>query len=76
MRNIPCITCIHHKGYKQIGKEKTPVCVAFPDGIPDPIRYGYNQHTEPYDGDNGIVFEVSPDFAHIYRKRRKSARAK
>ena len=35
------------------------VCDAFPDGIPDAIWRGDNNHTKPYPGDNGIQFEQS-----------------
>ena len=35
------------------------VCDAFPDGIPDEIWRGGNNHTNPYTGDNGIQFEQS-----------------
>jgi len=32
-------------------------CKAFPNGIPDEIAYGDNDHTTPFDGDNGIMYE-------------------
>jgi len=32
-------------------------CKAFPDEIPDEIFTGEYDHTEPYEGDNGIRFE-------------------
>ena len=31
-------------------------CEAFPEGIPDEIAYGDNDHTKPFNGDNGIQF--------------------
>ncbi|MBN2734736.1 MAG: hypothetical protein JXQ82_07770 [Methanomicrobiaceae archaeon] len=54
-----CGVCKHFKGWK----EKTgwangiEVCDAFPDGIPDDIWEGKNNHDESYPGDNGITFE-------------------
>lgn len=51
-----CMKCKHlHKpvdgdwGYK---------CAAFPAGIPEEIITGEVEHRQPYDGDNGIVFEA------------------
>lgn len=35
----------------------TKTCLAFPEGIPDDIWRGNVNHTEPYEGDAGIVFE-------------------
>lgn len=32
-------------------------CSAFPDGIPPEIFLGENDHTQPYEGDHGILFE-------------------
>lgn len=33
-------------------------CDAFPDGIPEEIFSGEVEHTKPYPGDHGIMFEV------------------
>jgi len=33
------------------------ICEAFPNGIPDEIAYGDNDHTKPFKGDNGIRYE-------------------
>lgn len=38
-------------------KSKGNVCTAFPEGIPDEIWLGQNDHKKPYEGDNGITFE-------------------
>jgi hypothetical protein len=53
-----CTKCAHFRADES---EDTislpPFCTAFPQGIPDEIiRQGYD-HRNPYDGDNGIMFE-------------------
>ena len=48
-----CTFCIHY-----LGDEK---CKAFPDGIPNDVFCGYIQHTEPVEGDNGIIFEPNEE---------------
>lgn len=47
--DCPCYFCEHY-----IGKRK---CKAFPDGIPEDISIGGNDHKKPYKGDNGIQFK-------------------
>lgn len=52
--------CKHFAGVTQSDQtEKTEVnvCSAFPEGIPNEIAYGENEHISPVDGDNGILFE-------------------
>ena len=44
-----CRSCLFFLGSKE--------CAAFPDGIPDDIWEGRNDHAQPVDGDHGIQFE-------------------
>lgn len=56
--------CVHFDGvYQPDGTEmtETVVCKAFPKGIPSEIAYGDNDHTKPFPGDNGIMFENQED---------------
>ncbi|WP_181391702.1 hypothetical protein [Methanospirillum lacunae] len=50
----PCQTCRH---YYQNNPDDLLVCEAFPDGIPDPILTGEDNHHRAFPGDHGIVFE-------------------
>ena len=50
--------CKHFGGVRGTEEEgQVPICSAFQDGIPDEIAYGDNQHTEAFEGDQGIQFE-------------------
>lgn len=48
-----CTDCIHW--------DFGCACDAFPNGIPDDMWLGKNDHREPYPGDNGIQFEPLPE---------------
>jgi hypothetical protein len=52
----PCITCQHFTaGSFEDGR---PRCAAFPDGIPQVILSGENDHTSPVRGDHGIQWQA------------------
>ncbi|TQD23543.1 hypothetical protein [Methanolobus vulcani] len=49
-----CTKCMH----LHFTADMKHTCDAFPDGIPEEIWKGDNDHTKPYSGDNGLLFEV------------------
>lgn len=49
IRETLCFMCKHLYSY--------PTCEAFPNGIPQEVRDGLNDHKKPIDGDHGIQFE-------------------
>ena len=51
-----CMECANLLGAK---KEKLS-CLAFPAGIPETIITGDHDHTEPFNGDRGILFKPLP----------------
>lgn len=48
-----CFNCIH---LVESGSDK-PICLAFPEGIPEEIITGEVDHSKPYAGDNGFMYE-------------------
>lgn len=54
-----CSFCAHFNLNSALEKKRT--CKAFPEGIPDEIFLGRNNHREPFKGDNGIQFKLHPD---------------
>lgn len=60
MQHIPqCFECVH---YQETGgtPEHPHTCNAFPNGIPKPIFDNEVSHTQPYEGDNGILYQPLP----------------
>ena len=53
-----CMKCAHFRKNTDGWGLK---CDAFPDGIPDSILVGGNDHTRPVKGDHGIRFEPTAE---------------
>jgi len=47
-----CHSCKHYHDFSY-----PPTCKAFPEGIPDDILDGKDDHTQPVRGDRGIRYE-------------------
>lgn len=52
----PCVLC-KHMHVEKLLKGQGMTCAAFPDGVPQRIVQGMDQHQSPYPGDHGIQFE-------------------
>lgn len=61
-RLIACAFCKHYRGADEAG---TPVCDAFPQGIPQLVRLGRLTHRMPIVGDHGILWEPTDGFEHV-----------
>lgn len=59
-----CMACTR---YNDDGFPMT--CKAYPDGIPEEVLNSSIDHREPYDDDQGIVFEQIPDMPapHVFK---------
>jgi hypothetical protein len=55
-----CCMCVNWYAGKWTGEGPQHTCSAFPDGIPDEIWNGENNHQKPYLGDKGIQFKQNP----------------
>ena len=58
--NLPVFSkvCFYCKNWDRNNHDVPGTCKAFKKGIPEPIWTGEHDHTEPYEGDNGIQFEA------------------
>jgi hypothetical protein len=50
--SVICSTCRHWDHQKSDRR-----CTAFPDGIPDEIWLGENDHKSPFPDDNGVQYQ-------------------
>lgn len=48
-----CFNCIH----LFMGGTDKSTCLAFPDGVPEPILTGEVDHSLPYEGDHGFRYQ-------------------
>lgn len=59
LQSAPCVTCRRKSPFG-------PSCAAFPEGIPEPILDGSNQHRAPYPGDHGLLYDPDPEGKEVY----------
>ena len=57
MMKFPQCTSCKHLDRDTIKSVKPTSCKAFPNGIPQEVWDYKHDHTQPYPGDNGILFE-------------------
>ena len=50
-----CANC-QHLIQEEVPHTDKPVCLAFPEGIPEPIVTGQVNHSKPYPGDHGFRY--------------------
>ena len=63
-----CLTCVH------IDRKDITKCKAFPRGIPFLIISGGIEHTKPFDGDGGIIYEPNESVKKKQRLDKKANR--
>jgi hypothetical protein len=49
--SVQCLNCEHFDTSRGVA------CKAFPGGIPEPIRLGDFDHSDEFEGDNGVRFK-------------------
>ena len=53
-----CVGCAHFNIEETSEDGIGLTCAAFPNGIPDEILFGDNDHQDPFPGDHGIQYEA------------------
>ncbi len=62
-----CVSCVHLDRASYNSGDDTPVCEAFPNGIPDDILVQGADHRTPRRGDGGVTYEQDPLRAGAYK---------
>ena len=61
MTGNSCAFCVH---FNENDSENI-TCAAYPEGIPEDIVLGTNDHRAPVKGDHGLQFSPLPGFEHL-----------
>lgn len=62
-----CIFCTHYN-HGHTGSDRD--CTAFKE-IPEEILFGGNRHTQAYPGDDGVTFNLNPEYMDEYAEIRE-----
>lgn len=53
--------CVYCKHFEKNENAESLTCKAFPGGIPIAILHSRHDHRQPYEGDGGVTFDLSPN---------------